>query len=141
LYVKIGNRSEIMARPPSRHPTELELEILKTLWRDGPAPVRLVRDALTPFRNLAYTSVMTIMNIMAKKGYLKRKKQGGRYVYSPRVSERSVSRRILRDLVERVFDGSAVAAMLNLLETSDVRETELQELREIIKGKIEEGSQ
>lgn len=129
-----------MARPSSRHPTELELEILKILWRDDPAPARHVRDALTGFRDLAYTSVATIMNIMTRKGHLKRRKQGGRYVYSPRISERSISRQMLADLVDRVFDGSAVAVMLNLLETSDVDETELRELREIIKGKIQEGS-
>ena len=54
-----------MARPASRHPTELELEILKVLWREGPLSGRQVRDALVPFRDLAYTSVMTVMNIMA----------------------------------------------------------------------------
>ena len=129
-----------MARPSSRHPTELELEILKILWRDGPAPARHVRDALTGFRDLAYTSVVTIMNIMTRKGHLKRRKQGGRYVYSPTISERSVSRKMLSDLVDRVFDGSAVAVMLNLLETSDVDENELEQLREIINGQIQEGS-
>lgn len=130
-----------MARPASRHPTDLELEILKVLWREGASPVRDVRDALAGFRDLAYTSVMTIMNIMTKKGYLKRRKQGGKYVYSPKVAERSVSRRMLRDLVNRVFDGSAAAAMLNLLETADVDEGELRQLREMIKRKIGEGSQ
>jgi len=130
-----------MPRPSSRHPTELELEILKVLWRDGPAPVRHVRDALSAFRDLAYTSVTTIMNIMVRKGYLRRTKEGGRYVYSARVTERSTSRKMLSDLVDRVFDGSAVAVMLNLLETADVDEAELKQLREIIKRKTEEGSQ
>ena len=129
-----------MARPSSRYPTELELEILKVLWRDGPAPVRHVRDALAGFRELAYTSVMTIMNIMTKKGYLKRTKQGGRYVYSTKITEKSISRKMLRDLVDRVFDGSAVAVMLNLLETADVDEAELKQLRQIIKRKIREES-
>jgi len=130
-----------MARPPSRHPTELELEILKILWRDEPAPVRHVRNALAGFRDLAYTSVMTIMTIMTRKGYLKRTKQGGRYVYRTRITERSISRRMLSDLVDRVFDGSAVAVMLNLLDTADVDEAELRQLREIINHKTREGSQ
>jgi len=129
-----------MARPSSRYPTELELEILKVLWRDGPAPVRDVRDALAGFRELAYTSVMTIMNIMTRKGYLTRAKQGGRYVYSTKITEKSISRKMLGDLVDRVFDGSAVAVMLNLLETSDVDEAELKQLREMIKRKIREES-
>ncbi len=129
-----------MARPSSRYPTELELEILKVLWRDGPAPVRDVRDALAGFRDLAYTSVMTIMNIMTRKGYLTRTKQGGRYVYSTKISEKSISRKMLGDLVDRVFDGSAVAVMLNLLETADVDEAELKQLREMIERKIREES-
>ena len=129
-----------MARPSSRHPTELELEILKVLWRDGAAPVRHVRDALSGFRDLAYTSVTTIMNIMVKKGYLKRTKQAGRYVYTARVTERSTSRKMLSDLVNRVFDGSAVAVMLNLLETADIDDDELEQLREIIRTKTGEGS-
>ena len=57
-----------MARPRSRFPTELELDILKTLWRSGPATVRQVREALEPQRSLAHTSVMTVMNIMVDKG-------------------------------------------------------------------------
>ncbi len=130
-----------MARPTSRHPTELELEILKVLWRDQPAPVRHVRDALAVFRDVAYTSVMTIMNIMTKKGYLKRTKQDGRYVYSTRITERSISRKMLRDLVDRVFDGSAVAVMVKLLETADIDEPELKQLREMIRRKAGEESQ
>ena len=53
-----------MARSPSQHPTELELEILKVLWRIGPATVRTVREELAAVRELAYTSVMTMMTIM-----------------------------------------------------------------------------
>ena len=63
-----------MARPTSKHPTELELEILKVLWRASPLTGRQVRDALVGFRDLAYTSVMTIMGIMEDKGYVRRKK-------------------------------------------------------------------
>jgi len=129
-----------MARPASRHPTELELEILKVLWRDGPATVREVRDALAGFRDLAYTSVMTIMNIMRDKGYLKRAKQDGSYVYRPRVSEKVTTRRMLGDLVDRAFEGSAMAVMLNLLETSDIDGEELEQLRTLISRKSKEKS-
>ncbi len=130
-----------MARPSSRHPTELELEILKILWRDGPATGRRVRDALAPTRDLAYTSVMTILNIMTRKGYLKRGKAEGGYVYRARITEESTSRRMLRDLVDRVFDGSAGALMLNLLKTDDLSAGEMQQLRELINRKTEEQSQ
>jgi len=126
-----------MGRPSSKHPTELELEILKILWRGGPLPVREVRDALATVRKLAYTSVMTVMNIMVDKGYLSRKKEGASYVYRPRVTERGTARRMLSDLVDRVFDGSAAAVMVNLLESAELDETELRELRALLKRKSE----
>ena len=129
-----------MARPSSRHPTELELAILKILWRQWPATVRQVRDALAEGRPLAYTSVMTTMNIMVRKGYLERRKDGNTYHYSPRVSRQVTSRRMLRDLVSRVFDGSAASLMLNLLETGDVDEAELRKMRELIDRKGKERS-
>jgi predicted transcriptional regulator len=118
----------------------LELEILKILWRDGPASVRHVRDALAPGRELAYTSVMTIMTIMTRKGYLRREKQGTSYIYHPCQSADAMTRGILSDLVDRVFDGSAVAVMLNLLETADIDAAELKELRKLIDRKAKEKS-
>ena len=126
-----------MARPAPKYPTELELEILKVLWRDGPLIGREVRDRLAGFRDLAYTSVMTIMSIMEEKGYLRRKKEGKAYIYSPRVSEDATKKRMLGDIVKRVYEGSTLAAMVNLLETSDIDAEELQQLRELIKKKTE----
>ncbi len=122
-----------MARPSSKHPTELELEILKVLWRDGPSRGRGVRATLT--RKLAYTSVMTIMNIMVRKGYLSRRKEGAGYVYQPRVQKQTTTRRMLRDLMDRAFDGSATAVMINLLEEADLDEKELRELKGLLEQK------
>jgi BlaI family transcriptional regulator, penicillinase repressor len=127
-----------MARPASRYPTALELEILKILWRGRPRSGREVRDALAPYRDLAYTSVMTMMKIMARKRFLRRKKTGGGYVYYPCVTEAEVTRGMLGDLVDRVFDGSAVAVMLNLLENSEIDQDELKELRKLIGRKARE---
>jgi len=124
-----------MARPKSKHPTELELEILKILWRANPLTGRQVRDALAEFRELAYTSVMTIMGIMEDKGYLRRKKQRSSYVYSARIKQETTTRRMLLDLVERAYDGSVTSAVVNLLETSDIQPEELEQLRELIRQK------
>jgi predicted transcriptional regulator len=118
-----------MARPASPHPTVLELEILKILWREGPSTVRQVREALAPARKLAHTSVITIMNIMTDKGYLAREAEGITHVFRARVTARSVRKCMLGDLVRRAFDGSAIAVMLNLLDTSNLKDDELAELR------------
>ena len=127
-----------MAGRSSRHPTELELEILKILWRDGASSVRHVREELTGFRNLAHTSVMTMMTIMVEKGYLKRSKKGKRYIYKPRISEEDTTQGMLGDIVERLFQGSTMTAMVHLLEMSDVDEEELAELRKLMRRKGKE---
>ena len=127
-----------MARLPSKYPTELELEILKVLWRDGESSVRDVKQALESFRKLAYTSVMTMMTIMTEKGYLKRRKKSNYYIYKPLITEKAITSGMLGDVVERLFDGSAMAAMVNLLETGDVDESELAELRKLIRRKGKE---
>ena len=124
-----------MARPSSRYPTDLELEILKILWHNGTATVRQVKEQLADFRNLAHTSVMTIMTIMTEKGYLKRTKKGLGYIYKPSVNREETIRSILSDIVDRAFLGSTMAAMAHLLEISDVDEKEFAEMRKLIRKK------
>jgi BlaI family penicillinase repressor len=128
-----------MTRPASRYPTELELEILKVLWRDGPCTVRRVRVALAEGgRALAYTSVMTMLSIMVRKKYLRRDKDGRSYVYAPRIAEAETKQGLLGDIVERAFDGSARAVVLSLLELGDIDEEELGELRDLIDRNIDD---
>lgn len=129
-----------MTRPASKYPTELELEILKVLWRDGAGPVRQVRESLAETRELAYTSVMTIMNIMVDKGYLQRTRKGGGFSYRPKVTRQWTAMQMLGDVVDRVFDGSAGAAALHLVETGDIDANELAELRRLLDDKEESQS-
>jgi predicted transcriptional regulator len=124
-----------MARPPSKTPTELELDILKVLWERGPLPVRDVQQALEPDRPLAYTSVMTMMTIMVDKGYLARRKQQGRFVYRARIRQADTRRSMLRDVVQRAFDGSTAAAALHLVNSGDLTPEQIAELRTILDDK------
>jgi predicted transcriptional regulator len=127
-----------MARPASRHPTELELDILKIVWDGGPQSTREIREALAVAdrgRDLAHTSVITILNIMVKKGYLRRTKDGGAYRFFSCVDRKNVSGGMLDDLVNRVFDGSATSLMLNLLERTDLDDDEIRRLRKMIRRK------
>jgi BlaI family transcriptional regulator, penicillinase repressor len=122
-----------MARPSSENPTELELAILKVLWRHGPGTVESAREALAEAgRDLTHSSVITVMNIMVRKKYLKRTKKGRAFEFEPLIEDRAVNQRLLNDLVNRVFDGSAKAVLLALLETSDVGPSELAEVRAMI---------
>ena len=126
-----------MARPAAKHPTELELQILHILWTIGPANGRQVQTELakSQSRELAYTSVVTILNIMTRKRYLKRRKgEGGSFIYTAVVNEKTNAGRMLRDLVDRVFHGSASALLLKLLEDKHLDPDELAKLREIVDG-------
>jgi predicted transcriptional regulator len=127
-----------MVRPASQHPTELELEILKIVWKEGELSVREVREILSSYRELAHTSVITIMNIMVGKGYLERTKTGRGYVYRARITEQETTHGMLKDLVKRAFSGSPAAALLGLLSVDDLDADQLQELRRLIQKKIKE---
>jgi BlaI family transcriptional regulator, penicillinase repressor len=129
-----------MPRPESEHPTELELDILKVLWGESPLPVREVRRRLSDEagRPLAHSSVITMLNIMHRKGYLSRKREGKAFLFSPKVQKDSVRGRMMRDLLSRAFDGSARALVLNLLETADLDAEELTEIRKLINRKAKE---
>ena len=128
-----------MARPASRHPTELELLILKILWRRSPRLARDVRTALADEgRTLAKTSVITTLNTMVDKQYLTRKKQRNSFLFSPRLDAETVSEQVLSDVVDRVFDGSTSAVLLKLFDVKTLDAQELKELRRIINRKLKE---
>jgi predicted transcriptional regulator len=128
-----------MPRSSSDHPTELELEILKVLWDEAPLPVRDVRERLERAgRPLAHSSVITMLNIMVRKGYLRRTMQGNACQFAPKVARDRVAGGIVGDVLARMFDGSAAAMVLNLLETADLDSDELAELRRLIARKAKE---
>ena len=127
-----------MARPESEHPTKLELEILKVLWEESPLPVREVRARLESQANrpLAHSSVITILNIMYRKGYLRRQKKGKSFLFSPKVEKENVAGSIMEDLLTRLFNGSPKEVMLSLFDCSEIDNEELKELRKIINQKM-----
>jgi BlaI family penicillinase repressor len=124
-----------MPKRMSEHPTELELQILQVLWEESPLPVGDVQERLAKGRakrDLTYSTVITVLNVMVRKKYLKREKLGKAFLYSPLVTEESVSEGMLGDIVDRVFDGSASLVMMNLLEKGDMDPEELREIRKMI---------
>ncbi|MGZ0171280.1 MAG: BlaI/MecI/CopY family transcriptional regulator [Planctomycetales bacterium] len=128
-----------MARPASRYPTELELQILKILWQESPLLAREVQATLAADgRELAKTSVITTLNTMVEKKYLKRKKDANTYLFSPQISEDEVSNRVLGDVVDRVFDGSTASVVMKLFDVREIDDDELKELRRAINRKLKE---
>jgi BlaI family penicillinase repressor len=126
-----------MARPAAEQPTELELQILKILWEQSPQLVRDIRDELAKLgRDIAHTSVITTLNTMAKKRIVIRKRAGNAFLFSPRITREQVSRSVLGDIVNRVFDGSAKAVLLGVFEQNDIDRGELKELRKLIDQRI-----
>lgn len=126
-----------MARKKSKHPTELELEILKILWERSPRTVREVREAMAQAgRELAHTTLITTLNVMFDKGFVRRQeaKEGRGYEFSPKASRADVSQGMVDDLMDRVFEGSASALMLSLLESGQLDESDHQELRKAIEA-------
>ncbi len=134
------SRRVTLARPGSDYPTPLELEILMVLWDESPLLVRDVRERLeaSDKRTLRHSSVITMLNIMVRKGYLRRRKQGKSFVFFPKVKREAVSGGLVGDLLGRVFDGSAAAMVLNLMETADLDGDELDELRKLVSRKRRE---
>lgn len=128
-----------MARAAEKHPTELELQILKILWGESPLLARVVQARLFDAgRELAKTSVITTLNNMVAKRYLKRKKQRNSFLFSPQISEQTVSKQMLGDVVDRVFDGSTSAVLMKLFDVGSVSDEELRELRRLINQKLDE---
>ncbi len=118
-----------MARTASKVPTELELEILRQLWDRQPMSGKQVVESLKPNREITYQAVMTMLGVMESKGYVNRQRVDGCFVYQARVTAKATSKRMLQDLVHKLFDGSASAAVLNLLDISKLSSEELEELR------------
>jgi len=121
-----------MARPRHENPTPAELEVLQVIWERGPSTVREVMSALNHDRPRAYTSVMSLMNVMAEKGLLTQKPKGRAFVYGARISQARTQSEIVQDVLSRVFDGSASALVTHLLEQAKPDSEELDEIRKTI---------
>jgi BlaI family transcriptional regulator, penicillinase repressor len=126
-----------MTRRKTERLTPLELEIMEVLWETGAANVQTVQQRLK--RELAYTTVQTMLNILHRKGKVKRALKDRAYFYKPAVSRRQVVRQAVNDLVEHLFGGSAENLVMSLVETKHLTPDKLTRLNELLK-ETEEGS-
>jgi predicted transcriptional regulator len=108
--------------------TRLELRIMQVIWRRGASTVSAVQAEIDP--PLAYTTVQTMLNILERKGKLKRQLQGRAYVYSAKVTEGKALGQGVRDLVDRMFGGSSEELVMSLLKNRQIDAKKLAELSE-----------
>ena len=119
-----------MVRRKTEHLTPLELEIMHVLWELGSANVQAVQQKLE--RELAYTTVQTMLNILHRKGKVKRTLKERAYFYKPAVSRRQVASLHVGDMVERLFGGSAESLVMSLLETKHLTPAKLARLNKLL---------
>jgi BlaI family transcriptional regulator, penicillinase repressor len=125
------------AKPGGQPLTPLELEIMNVLWETGPAGVQSVQSRMTG-RDLAYTTVQTMLNILHRKGKVKRELKDRAYVYRPALSRRKAAAQAVGDMLDRFFAGSADSLVLNLIETRHLTPERLARIQETVKRAEEE---
>jgi predicted transcriptional regulator len=121
-------------RTPHPTLTPQELAIMKVVWRREKATVRDVYEALRETRQVAYTTVMTMMKILEEKGYLKKTSVDRAHVYKPAKPRQQVVGAMVRDFLDRVFDGASDGLLLHLAKDNKLTEKQ----RRIVKQIIEE---
>ena len=119
-------------RTPHPTLTPQELAIMKVIWQLDHATVRDVYEALREKRAIAYTTVMTMMKILEEKGYLRRTQADRAHVYRPTKPRQQVVGAMVRDFVDRVFDGAAGGLLLHLAKDRRLTRAEREQLKSLI---------
>ena len=127
-----------MTRRKTEHLTRLELEIMNVLWETGAANVQTVQQRLA--RDLAYTTVQTMLNILHRKGKVKRTLRDRAYFYKPSVTRSQVVSQTVSDMVDRLFGGSAESLVMSLVETKHLTAEKLARLNQLLEEFREEGN-
>jgi BlaI family penicillinase repressor len=126
-------------RPKSATLTEQELEIMKIVWQRERATVRDVYEELLERRKIAYTTVMTMMKILAHKKYLRKSQEDRAYVYQPTKPKNQVIKGMVREFVNRVFNGSAEPLLVHLMEDRKLSGKDLEEISRMIREDRQNG--
>ena len=119
-------------RPKYATLTPQELEIMKLVWQQDTASVRDIYELLLQRRKIAYTTVMTMMKILETKGYLKKRRKDRAFIYSPVQPKSQVIGGMIREFIDRVFNGSAEPLLVHLVKSRHIREKDLQKIVRMI---------
>jgi BlaI family transcriptional regulator, penicillinase repressor len=121
-----------MTTEQPQKPTASELQILRVLWERGPSTVREVHDALREKKDLGYTTVLKLLQIMTAKGTVRRNEEQRAHVYAACQPAMETKRQLVEDVLQRVFEGSASELMIHALESRRTSKKELEELRRLL---------
>ena len=113
--------------------TATELEMMNVIWRIAPCSVHQVVEALQPQRQLAYTSVSTIVRILEQKGYVRSQKEGRGHLYGPTVAKEAYQATSLNRLVKNEFDGAPSLLVQRLLDSEQLSDAELERIRALLR--------
>lgn len=119
-------------KPAKTVPTDQELEILKVIWEIGPATVREVHQEMLKRRKIAYTTVLTMMGILERKGHLKRSEGERAYLYRAAKPQAQVTAGMVKEFINRVFNGSTKPLLVHLVEDRGIGAEELAELQSLL---------
>jgi BlaI family transcriptional regulator, penicillinase repressor len=128
-----------MARPVQPGPTERELELLKLLWKLGPSTVTDIRKVFPKKPKPAYNSLQTNLQAMLEKGLVKRNTDMRSHIYQAAVKREEVENSVIKDLVKRLFDGSALRLVTTALSSEKVSQEEISKLQALIDKKEKHG--
>ena len=118
---------------------DLQLRIMKILWRLDEASVSAVHQELSAATPLAYTTVATMLRKMESRGLVRHQKDGRRFVYSAAVPAEAVTRSMANDMIDRLFEGSLADMVSHLLSNRDISAAELRELEKLISARKKRG--
>jgi predicted transcriptional regulator len=121
-----------MPRPTSTQPTEVEMQILRILWELGPSPVREIHRRLEAAKGTNYSTTVKMLSVMLQKGLVKRDEEAQPHVYRPVLTRAKAGKQMLDELIERVYDGSAMALVLQALSSKRATKEELDEVRRLL---------
>ncbi len=119
-------------KKPQKQLTRLELQIMKVLWDSGPSNVQAVRDNLTAPPKLAYTTVQTMLNVLLRKGWVKRTLHGRAYKYDPLLGRDRAASNAIRDMIDRLFAGSVEGLLMSLVKSKQLHPKKLEKLRVLL---------
>lgn len=121
-----------MPRPAATQPTDVELQILRILWDSGPSPVREVHAQLEAEKGTNYSTTVKMLAVMLQKGLVKRNERKQPHIYRAVLTREKAGRRMIGNLIDKVFEGSASSLVLQALSSEKATKEELAEIRKLL---------